>query len=120
MNKNLETLASFGFLVVGDVIADATRGGLTANKFGEAIALLFSRGHVARFPLNHPANRNGEVRLTEWPTNWSVKWYSGNEMMQCKFLDGRGVGELEAKTFFESLRKDVEANPAFGFKPTVV
>jgi hypothetical protein len=45
----------------------------------------------------------GELRLTEWITNWSVKWYCQYKNKQYIFLDGPNVTQVTAKRKYDEI-----------------
>lgn len=67
--------------------------------------IMFLKRHVDSFKFK-VNNEDGFVKLSEWWTCWSVKWYSVNDGRQVALVDR--VSENEARSYFDKLRKEID------------
>jgi len=69
---------------------------------------LFLIKHVDSFFYCLPNNESGVVKLSQWWTCWSVKWYSNYNGRQIVLIDG--VTEMEAKNYYYELKRKIDEN----------
>jgi hypothetical protein len=69
---------------------------------------MFLIKHSDSFPYRLPNNDDGFIKLSQWWTCWSVKWYSNDDGRQIVLIDG--VSEDEAREFFNKIKNKIKKN----------